>query len=212
MLVLGDAHAADPVKRRALLRAYEAAGATHALQAGDLEHYDLPVPTWFIAGNNEDFDVIEALRAGSAPDGVTNAHLLASTVTTVNGVRIAGLSGNFAPSRFDNSRGALKGRRRRHFVREEVEAAKRLDHVDVFLCHEAPHGLALSEAYAVGCSHIDAILEAVEPSLCLLGHHHQHVEGTFGSTRVVSLAPAWESYYRLDPASLRLERHPTPSA
>ena len=43
MLVLGDAHAADPSNREALLAAYDAVDVDVALQAGDLLHYDLPV-------------------------------------------------------------------------------------------------------------------------------------------------------------------------
>jgi len=210
VLVLGDAHAGDPTNRRALLAAYEAAEAGVALQTGDLGVYDLPVPTYFVAGNNEDLDVIDALRHGRVSSSdVTNAHLLHSTAADVDGLRVGGLSGNFAPTRFDFDRADLVDNRRRHFVRDDVERAKRLD-VDVFLAHEAPHGLPVSEDYDVGNEHVDAILETVEPDLCLVGHHHEHAESTFGDTRVVSLAPVWESYYTLDPDALTVERHDAP--
>jgi Icc-related predicted phosphoesterase len=213
MLVLGDAHADTPTKRRRLLAAYDAydaCDAEKALQLGDLLYYDLPTPTWFIAGNNEDFDVIDALRAGRSPDGVANAHLLASTVVELEGLRVAGLSGNHAPTQFEKSRDDLVGDRRRHFVREDVERATQLEDVDVFLAHEAPHGLDVTEDYDVGCTHIDTVLDALEPDLCLVGHHHEHVTGTYGDTRVVSLAPAWTHYYTLDTDTLHLERHETP--
>ncbi|MFP4591184.1 MAG: metallophosphoesterase [Halobacteriales archaeon] len=207
MLVLGDAHAGDPDNREALLRAYGVTNAEQALQVGDLGHYDLPAPTHFVAGNNEDLDVIDALRAGRAPVGTANVHLLASTIGTVGGLRVAGLSGNFAPTQFEKSRSALVHGRRRHFVREDVERATALEGVDVFLCHEAPHGVDVTEAYDVGCTHVDDILEAVEPELCLVGHYHQHGESRFGATRVVTLDPVWRAYYTLDPDTLRLERH-----
>ena len=213
MLVLGDAHADTPENRRALLAAYRASDAEVALQAGDLLYYRLPIPTYFIAGNNEDFDVIEALRHGRVRSStVENARLLHSTVAEVEGLRVAGLSGNYAPSRYTRSRESLVGERRRHFTIEDVERAKRLDGVDVFLAHEAPHGLPVEEEYDVGCRQIDEILSALEPDLCLVGHHHQHAESTFGPTRVVGLAPAWDSYYSLDPGSLRVTRHDTPPA
>ena len=83
-----------------------------------------------------------------------------------------------------------------------------LDDVDVFLTHEAPRGL-LNFGYDPGCEHVDAILDALEPALCLVGHFHRHAEADRDGTRVVSLAPAWESYYTLDPDSL--ERHTTPA-
>lgn len=213
MLVLGDAHADDPDRRRALFGAYRAADTDVALQLGDLLYYDLPVETYFIAGNNEDFDVIESLRHGRIrSQAVANAHLLASTVVELSGLRIAGLSGNYAPTQFEKPRSALRGERRRHFVRADVERAKQLEDVDVFLAHEAPHGTDVIEEYSVGCTHIDDILEALQPELCLVGHHHEHSETTFGSTRVVTVAPAWESYYLLDPETLELTRKETPEA
>ncbi|GAA0270484.1 metallophosphoesterase family protein [Halobacterium noricense] len=213
MLVLGDAHASTPDRRQSLFAAYRAADADVALQAGDLMYYDLPIPTHFIGGNNEDFDVVEALRHGRIEsDDVSNTHLLHSTAETVDGLRVAGLSGNYAPTQFEKSREQLYDDRRRHFVRDDVERAKQLDDVDIFLAHEAPHGLPVTEEYDVGCKHIDDVLETLEPDLCLVGHHHEHAESEFGPTHVVSLAPAWDSYYELDAESLSLTRHDTPPA
>ena len=210
MLVLGDAHAADSDNRAALEAAYADADADVALQLGDLEWYDLPVPTWFIGGNNEDFDVIEAMRAGESVPEANNAHLLASTAADVEGLRVAGLSGNFAPTRYDRSRHELVGERRRHFTREDVERLAELDDVDLLLTHEAPTGL-LSYSYDPGCEHVDDLIAAVDPELCLVGHHHSHHETTVHGTRVVSLAPAWKCYYVLDPADLALVARETPA-
>lgn len=213
VLVLGDAHAATPARRNRLFAAYRDAGADVALQAGDLGYYSLPVPTYFVGGNNEDFDVIAALRHGRVESSdVSNARLLHSTSVMVKGMCVAGVTGNYAPSRFGRDRRDLDGERRRHFVEEDIEAAIELGDVDVFITHEAPHGVPVSEEYDVGCKHIDRVLEAVEPELCLVGHHHEHSEATFGPTRVVSLAPTWESYYLLDPTELSLTRYDTPSA
>lgn len=211
MLVLGDAHADDPDNRRALFAAYRDADADMALQLGDLIHYDLPIPTYFIAGNNEDFDTIDALRHGRVESSaVTNAFLLAGKAVEVEGLRVAGLSGNYAPTQFERPRPNLHGERRRHFVREDVEAVKQLDDVDVLLTHEAPHGLPVSESYEVGCNHIDELIEAVQPRLCLVGHHHEHAETTYGDTRVVGIAPVWKRYYRLNPTTLELTSSVTP--
>ncbi|MFC6824410.1 metallophosphoesterase family protein [Halopelagius fulvigenes] len=210
MLVLGDAHADDPERRESLLSAYRATDADAALQVGDLLYYDLPAPTWFVAGNNEDFDVVDALRRGDATlTDVERPILLASTAADVAGLRVAGLSGNYAPTRYDDSREELTGGRRRHFVRSEVERAKSLSDVDVFLAHEAPHGLLrVGGGRDPGCAAVDEILRSVEPDLFLVGHHHRHAEATVEGTRVVSLDPVWEAYYTLDPETLELERHP----
>jgi len=213
MLVLGDAHADDPANRQALLHAYDAAEESCALQAGDLMYYDLPYRTYFVAGNNEDFDVIDALRRGDRSlTGEDRPQLLASTVAEIEGLRAAGLSGNYAPTRYGKSRDELRGDRRRHFTHEDVERALRLTDIDVFLAHEAPHGLISNADYEVGNRYVDTIIEELSPALCLVGHHHRHAESTIGETRVVSLAPVWESYYRLDPATLSLVRYETPTA
>lgn len=200
MLVLGDAHADEPEKREKLLRVYQRVDEDVAVQVGDLGYYDLPKPTWFIAGNNEDLDVIDGLR--DFRDVGRNVRLIASEVVEIERVRVAGLSGNYAPTKYDNDREDLEGSRRRHFVRNDVERAKELADVDVFLAHEAPHGV-IDRGYDVGCRPVDEILMEVEPSLCLVGHHHTHTESMFGSTRVVSLAPVWKSYYTLGDEGLR---------
>jgi len=213
MLVLGDAHATTPDRREALLAPYRIEDPDVALHVGDLEYYDLPAPTWFVAGNNEDLDVIDALRTRersdgtevAALDGVRNAHLLASTVADVSGLRVAGLSGNYAPTRYEKSRSDLVGDRRRHFTREDVDRAASLADVDVFLAHEAPPGL-----FWYGCEQVTALLERLNPGLCLVGHHHEHREAEIAGVRTVSLAPVWERYYTLDPEELRLTAHDTP--
>ncbi|WP_254545366.1 metallophosphoesterase family protein [Halomarina pelagica] len=210
MLVLGDVHASDPDRWGALLAAYRAADEAVALQVGDLERYDLPRPTWFVAGNNEDLDVIDALRAGETPPGVRNARLLAGTAAEVCGLRVAGLSGNYAPTKYDLPRSELVEDRRRHFTREDVERVAALEDVDVLLTHEAPRGL-LSYGYDPGCEHVDRLLEATAPDLCLVGHHHRHREAEIRGARVVSLAPVWERYYVLDPDDLTLEARETPA-
>ena len=211
MLVLGDAHAADADRRAALLAAYRAADTEVALQVGDLQYYDLPVRTWFVAGNDDDLDVIDRLRRGETPESVHNATLLASEAVEVGGLRVAGLSGNYAPTQIDKSRADLVGDRRRHFTHEDVEAALGIDGpIDVFLAHEAPHGVLEIDGHDVGCRPMDRLLSELEPRLCLVGHHHEHAQGEFGPTRTVTLAPSWESYYLLDPDTLELERRDTP--
>ena len=209
MLVLGDSHATTPDRREALLEAYRAVDPEAALHLGDLEYYDLPAPTWFVAGNNEDFDVVDALRAGERPDGVRNANLLASTAADVRGLRVAGLSGNYAPTRFEKSREELVGDRRRHFVRDEVERAARLEDVDVFLTHEAPEGL-IYYGYDAGCEYVTDLLSRLDPDLCLVGHHHVHREDEIAGVRTVCLSPVWHGYYTLDPETLELSYYDNP--
>ncbi len=211
MLVLGDAHATTRGRREALLAAYRETSASVAIQVGDLEYYNLPTPTWFIAGNNENFDIIDNLRRGDTTHGYSVKHvsLLASTATSIDGLRVGGISGNFAPTQYDKSRHYLEGDRRRHFTHTDVADAAALTDIDVFLVHEAPTGL-LSYGYDPGCRHINTLLDSLDPNLCLVGHHHQHTEAEINDVRTVSLAPAWEQYYTLDPTTLELTAYMTP--
>lgn len=142
-------------------------------------------------GQNEVIDAIESLRAGDR-----NVYLLANSVTTVDGPRVAGFSGNDTPTWYECLRNDLEGDRRRHFTREDIERAAALADIDVLLAHEGPTGL-LYYGYEPGCEYVNGLLEALSPSLCLIGHHHRHREGEITGTRVVSLAPAWERYYTL---------------
>ena len=98
-------------------------------------------PLYWIKGNNESFDRIEAFRAGT--DAIPHLHYIPNgTVVTVGTLTVAGLGGTHAPTWYDTPAAALpvrpKDDKRRHFVREEVEACKALGHVDILLSHEAP--------------------------------------------------------------------------
>src|SRR5688572_17988098 len=104
-----------------------------------------PAPLYWIKGNNENFDLI---AAGDLPRGLH--YIPNGTLLTLGDLRIAGLGGTHAPTMYDRPAADLPhpqkstakatelADRRRHFVREEVDACKALTDVDVFLSHEAP--------------------------------------------------------------------------
>ncbi len=66
--------------------------------------------------------------------------------------------------------------RRRHFVREEVEACKALKDVDVFMSHEAPRPFRVGRGIDAGKTPINEVLAAMQPRLHLFGHHHRFTE------------------------------------
>ena len=158
----------------------------------------LPAPLHFIKGNNEGFDV---LAEGSLP---ANLNYLANGILhSIEGIRVAGIGGTFAPSWFETPAAALphprKGTqkateladKRRHFVREEVEACKALDAIDVFLTHEAPrpyfvghHGGRGNDA---GKTPVNEVLAAMKPRLHVFGHHHRLTERDVQGIRSVGL-------------------------
>lgn len=213
MLVLGNAHAPDLEIGRVLAATCRAADADVALQAGDLGHYDLPVTTYFTAGETEDLEVIDALRLGRVQSpSVSNVHLLASQAVEVDGLTIGGLSGTYSETHYRRPRARLYQEHRRHFTHDEVERAKDLD-VDVFLTFEPPVGVFdpdVSEGGVEGCQEVNEILAAIRPSVCLVGGVASHAREQVGETTLVSLAPVWEHYYTLDTETLTIARHEPP--
>ena len=86
-------------------------------------------PLYWIKGNNESFDRVEAFRAGT--ERIPNLHYIPNGVSVQIGpLTVAGVGGTFAPTWYDTPAHALppkpKDDKRRHFVREEIEACKAL--------------------------------------------------------------------------------------
>jgi Icc-related predicted phosphoesterase len=181
-----------------------------------------PAPLHFIKGNNEGFDTI---AAGDLPE---NLHYLPNaTVRPIGDIRVAGLGGTFAPSWFDTPAAALphprKGTqkateladKRRHFVREEVEACQRLNRVDVFMTHEAPrpyfvgHGAGRDgrrgRGNDAGKTAINEILAEQQPRLHLFGHHHRFTEQKPHGVPSVGLDVVSKSFLLVDAATLTYE-------
>jgi len=167
-----------------------------------------PAPVHFIKGNNEGFD---ALAAGDLPE---NLHYLPNaTSRTIGDLRVAGLGGTFAPTWYDTPaadlphprKGTAKATeladKRRHFVREEVEACKQLERLDVFMTHEAPRPFRVGRMDG-GKTQVNEVLAAARPRLHLFGHHHRFTEQTPQGVRSVGLDLVSKSFLLLDAASL----------
>jgi hypothetical protein len=103
-----------------------------------------------------------------------------------------------------------KDDRRRHFVREEVEACKALRRIDVFLSHEAPRPYIVrrdgTRGNDAGKTPINELLAAMQPRLHLFGHHHSFTEQVRQGIRSVGLDLASRSYLLVDPETLEYER------
>ena len=161
-------------------------------------------PVYWIKGNNESFD---AIASGTLPDGlnyIPNARLI-----DVKGLRIAGLGGTMAPTWYDTPAADLPhpkkstpkatelADKRRHFVRDEVEACKGMAGVDVFLSHEAPRPFRVGRVDA-GKTPINEVLAAMKPRLHLFGHHHRFSEQVVQGVRSVGLDLVSRSYLLID--------------
>ena len=199
------------------------------LCVGDLasragEYPESLAPLYWIKGNNEDFTRIAVLESASANEG--NLHYIPNgTAVRISALTVAGLGGTFAPTWYDTPAAALpfpghppgatgklrvKDDKRRHFVREEVDACKRLTGIDVFLTHEAPRPFVLpvgedesrAVRYDVGKRPINEVLAAMRPRLHLCGHHHRFAESVREGVPSVCVDRVSRSYLLVDAATL----------
>ena len=213
---LGDIHGEFDATRQIMTRH---PGVPFWLCVGDVAdaaggYEALPAPLHWIKGNNDNLD---AVADGSLPD---NLHFLPNAqMATIGGLRIVGLGGTLAPTWYEVPAAALphpKKRspkataladRRRHFVRQEVEACKVLRDVDVFMTHEAPHPFKVGRIEA-GKTPVNEVLAAMKPRLHLFGHHHRFEAGQRQGVRSVCLDVVTRSYLLVDRRSLEFERLP----
>jgi hypothetical protein len=191
------------------------------------EYRSPPSPLYWIKGNNEDFSLLADLQAGAAT--LRNLHYIPNGVRVlVDGVAVAGLGGTFAPTWYETPAADLPhpsgagGRRaasrpgkastsdkRRHFVREEVDACRRLDAVDVFLSHEAPRPFLVRPGLDAGKTPVNDILTTLAPRLHLFGHHHRFAELNVRGVRSVCLDLVSVSYLLVDGRTFEYERRTT---
>lgn len=156
---------------------------------------------WFIPGNH-DYDQ-EQYYDQTVNSGLANRNLH-GRVVDIDGVRVAGLGGNFlakvwnpnqGPSLHDRReqallhcgygnrwRGGLPRRWRSAIFKEDFDALSLLD-ADVLVCHEAP------SCHRYGFAVLDDLAEALGCRLVVHGHHHEGYQSTIlqGGTRVMGV-------------------------
>jgi uncharacterized protein len=227
--VLGDVHGAFESARAVISRHPEV---PVWLCVGDIadEHgrYEpLGGDVYWIHGNNDNFD---AIASGDLPAGLH--HMPNGTAVDIvrpgtPGLRVAGLGGTFAPTWYETSpadlphprKGSAKATeladKRRHFVREEVEACKALRAVDLLLTHEAAKpfrpfagpstGLGAGRGPDAGKPQINEVLAAMQPRLHLFGHHHRWSEQVREGVRSIGLDLVTRGYLLIDLPSLAID-------
>src|SRR5215218_2044409 len=209
--VLGDIHGDFDSTRRIMERHRDV---PFWLCVGDVATADgkyeaLPVPLHWIKGNNENFDAIADHSLPQNLHYIPNAQL-----TTLGGLRIAGLGGTLAPTMYElpaaelphprktSAKATELADRRRHFVREEVESCKAMKDVDIFMSHEAPRPFRVHRGIDAGKTPVNDVLAAMKPRLHLFGHHHKFVEGTSQGVPSICLDLVSKSYLLVDAKTL----------
>ena len=112
-----------------------------------------------------------------------------------------------------------KDDKRRHFVREEIDAAKALGRVDVLLTHEAPKPFWIELPSSstpskrwrrdVGKAPIAELADALQPRLHCFGHHHVFASFTRSGIPTVCVDRINRSYLIVDADSFAWQTHPT---
>jgi predicted phosphodiesterase len=180
--------------------------------ADDQGRYEpVPRPLHWIKGNNEDFDLI---ASGDFPENLR--HVPNAALVTLEGVRVAGLGGTFAPTWYETpaadlphpKKGSAKATeladKRRHFVMAEVAACAAMRAVDLLLTHEAPRPFRIGRVDA-GKTPINEVLAAMRPRLHLFGHHHRFSEQERQGVRSVGLDLVSRSYLLIDQGTMEYD-------
>lgn len=221
---LGDIHGAFEAARRIVARHPDV---PFWLCVGDMadpegRYEPLGARIYWVHGNNDNFD---ALAAGDLPADlhhIDNGTFVEICDRGAPVVQVAGLGGTFAPTWYETPAAQLPhpkkstakatelADKRRHFVREEVDACKALRgiRVDVLLTHEAatpfrpfPGGRGPD----AGKAQVNEILSAIHPRLHLFGHHHRFSDQIREGVRSVGLDLVTESYLLMDPRTLEIQ-------
>ena len=215
---LGDIHGDFDAARRIMERHREV---PFWLCVGDVadaagNYEELPAPLYWIKGNNENFDRVASLQFPANLNYIPNGEL-----TTVASLRVAGLGGTHAPTMYEmaaadlphpakrSARATEAADRRRHFVREEVDACKALRGVDVFLSHEAPRPFRVHGGIDAGKTPVNEILTAMKPRLHLFGHHHRFTPAVIAGVPSICLDSVSKSYLLIDGKTLNYQHLPS---
>jgi predicted phosphodiesterase len=219
---LGDIHGAFDAARRIVARHPEIPCwvCVGDLATDERQYEPVGAPVYWIHGNNDNFD---AIASGDLPDDLhhlENGSPIDISLPDAVNLRIAGLGGTFAPSWYEtpardlphpkkgSPRATELADKRRHFVREDVEACKRLAGIDLFLSHEAAkpyRPLAGGRGPDAGKPQINEILRAMQPRLHLFGHHHRFSDQEREGIRSVGLDLVAHSYLLIDGQSLEIQ-------
>ena len=185
VIVIGDIHGDYPKLDNILNKT----NADLYLQVGDLagsknfeEWYYEPKskPLLFIAGNHEAWDILEPYNDTPLNQIIEIEqnlwYLPLGHYYDYKGLRIGGLGGNHAPSRYNYTRDRLGGDRRRHYTIHDVEKLKKAEHLDILLTHEAPHPFFrnpfIPGSENMGKKEITNLVHLLKPRYHFFGHHH----------------------------------------
>jgi hypothetical protein len=152
---------------------------------------DLPEGLWFVPGNHEDFEALDACREapGASPSDFPVDHygrvrcIRDGQVAVVpGGLRVGGLWGIEGRSHDPRRKGTAPGRISERRATELAAAS-----FDVLLTHDAPRDAVFPDS---GSEAISTVLALARPAFAFFGHYHtpgRLAECNFGPTQVIHL-------------------------
>lgn len=158
-----------------------------------------PVPTWFIGGNHEAWNILgQRLEGGEM---VPNLGYLGRAGTrTLNGLRIAFLSGVYSPRAYDRPSPRWpfppsQAKDASYYRRADVECLSRVPRPDLLLLHEWPTQMEAARASnwpkhwsdGVGIPVLGGLVDALRPPIIVVGHMHHPARARVGSSTIIAL-------------------------
>lgn len=155
--------------------------------------HHVPIPTFFVRGNHEDFSLLPSAGHGQVGSVEGLHHLYKKPVSVEVGnivVRIAGLGGIAARGRRAANEWVDEEFPGKYFTRDEVEALRDLspESVDILICHDGPYGTSLRNTPDAGSQTIRDLVKRLRPRILVYGHYHDPPDPYhIGDTRCVCL-------------------------
>ncbi|MCL4322168.1 MAG: metallophosphoesterase [Deltaproteobacteria bacterium] len=148
----------------------------------------VPVKTYFVNGNNEDFNFLNAVKLSGDFEILKNLFYIpngtAAKVEIENGsskgsLVVAGIGGKYAPEHFKYSESD------RHYTQYEIDnligyadenKGDKDKQIDIFISHDAPEGVLIEDNdknryYPKAVGFRELILQ-IKPKMVFFGHHH----------------------------------------
>lgn len=157
-----------------------------------------PVPTLFVGGNHEPWNVLAAL-----PDGgflVPGLEYMGRAgLRTFGSLRIAGVSGVHSPRAIDRPRSKWpfspeRAREASYFHRDDLAKAAAFRRVDILLLHEWPTQMEAGRKpdwpkhwERVGAEPLGELVASLTPRFVFCGHMHRAERVQAGATTLVAL-------------------------
>lgn len=163
-----------------------------------IQHDPWPIPTLFIGGNHEPWNVLEALPEGGFLQPNLE-YLGRSGIRTFDSLRIAGLSGVHSPRAFDKPRHPWpfppdQARDASYYRRGDLDRLAKLAPLDILLLHEWPSQMEAARKpdwprqwEQVGAEPLGKLVATLKPRFVFCGHMHCPALDKAGSSTLVAL-------------------------